>query len=1095
MKSETTRVLATPKGSLVLESYSTPRWTKKQGTWRQIDTTVRVGPDGVVGPVATLVDVSFSAGGSGPAVRLPVNGGQVSLTWPGALPAPRLEGDSAVYESVLPGVDLRLRALTDGFTWVLVVKSAEAAANPALDELRLGLDTAGGLTKRSRRGGGFDVVDASGATVVSAGGALMWDSSGLTSASRATQSRALSEFAADEKRDVVRFVPDRSRKAELPTSVQAGDLVIRPDLSLLRGKRTAYPVVIDPWTTIDKSYWGYAGSQNATRDDGVARVGLDPDGSGTYRSYFRFNLSGLSGKTLRSAKFLTEMTHSWDCDDTPVNLWRTADLLSSGKQSWSGPGFQLWLEQQYGRAHKPSGGAGCPNDPQPDMPMEFSSSNLETDISNNMGDSNYTLALSTRQSDGTSETTSNWWKKFDPALTKLSVEYNTGPNTPTAAQLSTHADYTAPAQPCTTGDSRPIVRASAPWFKAILTDPDGSNGGSLSGIFSLQVAVRVGASEVWLSATGWPKTVPGVAPGAKAEVQSTTSSGSGKFRWQVQTTDTLGGVSGSSPWCEFTLDMWAPKTPAVTAADGLYLESPPLGTNQDVHGSPGYSGQFTFSANGATDVYDYTYQVNGGPVSSVRASGPDGSVTVWVTPNRRGENVLTVRSRDQAGNASAPYDYVFLVDGYSAPKAHWAMDDDGGITLANQVAGAPTATLVNGPTWQDGRILGTHKTRGKDSAVKFDGADDHATATGVAVDTTRSYSVAAWVRPDADGLMEIAGAPGTATDSFMLRKWGDNRWVFTVVEQDVGSSAFTNVFGPAAVNGQWTHVAGAYDQADGKMRLYVNGKEVASATVPRTFNPGGLITLGRERWNSTDVGYWNGAIGEVRAWDRVIDPDTDLQPLMKPVLAGKWEMEDWDEEAPRQEGDGSGYQRPLTLVDAPAAQWSADGYNFSSGLALDGVSGSADSSLPVVRTDQSWTVAAWVRSTSTSHQAFLAQDGGTRSAFYLMLDGPTQQWVVTIPSSDGGTATWQPAFSTTPVTLNTWVHLVAVYDAPTKTLKLYVNGDLKSTRANTTAWHAGSTFHVGRSRGGNYTAGTVDRVRVWVGALTDADIAALYLES
>ncbi|MFC4147208.1 LamG domain-containing protein, partial [Micromonospora mangrovi] len=262
LRSESSRVMATPQGSLVLESYAAPQWTKgHDGSWRQIDTALRRSADGSVAPVATLADVSFSAGGSGAAVRLPVGGGQVSLSWPGVLPVPRVEGDTAVYESVLPEVDLRLRALTDGFTWVLVVRSARAAANPALGELRFKLETSG-LSKRARSGGGFEVVDASGRPVLSAGSALMWDSSGTISPEQAAGSRGVSAFAVQEKRDVVRAAPDLARKAELSTGVQGSDLVIRPDLALLRGAGTTYPVVIDPWTTINKLRWGYAGSLN-----------------------------------------------------------------------------------------------------------------------------------------------------------------------------------------------------------------------------------------------------------------------------------------------------------------------------------------------------------------------------------------------------------------------------------------------------------------------------------------------------------------------------------------------------------------------------------------------------------------------------------------------------------------------------------------------------------------------------------------------------------------------------------------------------------------------------------------------------------------
>ncbi|MFC4147209.1 LamG domain-containing protein, partial [Micromonospora mangrovi] len=827
--------------------------------------------------------------------------------------------------------------------------------------------------------------------------------------------------------------------------------------------------------------------------DGVARVGADPSGGGTFRSFFAFNLSSLAGKTIRSAKFLTEMTHSWDCNNTPVNLYRTADLATSGKQTWDGPNLSLWLEERSGHAHKPSGGAGCSNDPQPDLPMEFVSTNLKNDVSAYRGDSNYTLALSTRQSDGTSETTSNWWKKFDPAATKLSIEYNTNPNTPSAAQLSTHASYTAPAQACITGTDRPLVRADYPWLKATLSDPDGSNGGTLSGVFTLQKQVN----SVWTTVTGWPKTDSGVAPGAKAEVQLTTKTANGDiYRWQVQTKDTLGGVSGASTWCEFSSDFSPPTAkPQVTSADGLYLASPPLGTNLNVQGSPGYSGRFTFSANDAKDVYDYVYRFVGGPEITVRAPSLGGSVTVWATPPSIGENVLLVRSRDQAGNSTEEAEYPFLVDSPAGPRAHWAIDDGTGGSLVNTVAGGPSATLVNGPTWTDGQLLGTHKSRGKDWAVKFDGTDDHATATGVAVDTTRSYSIAAWVRPDADGLMEIAGATGTATDSFMLRKWGDNRWVFTVVEQDLGTSAFTNVYGPAAVKGQWTHVAGTYDPAGGRMRLYVNGKEVASANVPQTFNPGGRITLGRERWKSTDVAYWNGAIGEVRLWDRVVDPDLDLQPLVEPVLAGRWDMEDGDSTT-RLEPDLSGYQRSLALTASPTADWAyGTGYNFSTGLTVNGYPGSADTAGPVLRTDQSFTVAAWVKATKVEHQTILAQDGASRSAFYLMYDVDTSKWCITMPSVDVGTAEWQFVLSQNLAQLDTWTHVAATYDAASRELRLYVNGALQGVRANTVGWQGSSVLHVGRAKNSFFlNGGTVDQIQVWQGRLSDDRILGLMAE-
>ncbi|MCZ7423705.1 LamG domain-containing protein [Verrucosispora sp. WMMA2121] len=1026
---------------------------------------------------------------------MPLAAGEVAMSWGAGLPAPRLDSDTAVYESVLPGVDLRVRALVDGFTWAFVVQSAEAADNPALETLRFTLDTAG-LAKRPTDSGGFDIVDSTGTPVLSTGNALMWDSSSALRDEVASKSRALEEFVEQEQREALESVPDGARKAELPTEVHGSDLLVRPDLELLRGSDTTYPVVIDPWTTINRLRWGYSGTQDATRSDGVARVGRNPDGSGTYRSYFAFNLSGLSGKTVRSVKFLTEMTHSWSCDPSPVNLWRTADLTSSGKQAWSGPSFSKWLEERSGNAHKPSGGTGCSNDPQPDKPMEFSSTTLKNDLIANQGQSNYTLALSARKSDHSGESTESWWKKFDPALTKLSVEYNTPPNAPTAGQLSTHANYTSGAQACVTGTSRPMVRSDYPWLKATLTDPDGANGGKLSGVFTLQK--RNGSS--WAAVSGWPKTDSGVASGAKAEVQLTTKTVDGEqYRWQVQTKDTLGGTSDPSPWCEFYVDYSPPAvTPTVTPADGLYLESPPLGTNDQVRGGVGYSGRFTFSANGVADVYDYVYQIEGSTQLAVRAASLGGSATVWVTPKHIGENVLTVRSRDAAGNASDPYDYVFLADSPSAPTAVWAMNEGTGSTLATTPAGGPIITTHNNPSWTDGRVLGAHKTQGRDRAVGFGyGRGWGATAAAPPIDSSRSFSVAAWARvlsPNTFG--SVVAASGTNNGAWQLQRDAGGGWFFHTFSGDSPSHTRTSVTAPApaAIN-VWQHIAGVYDAGAQRIRIYVNGRLAGEQTLNSLWSSTGVMQIGRVHYNGNQQNYFEGDIDDVRLWNRVID-EYDLEPLVEPVLSGHWEMEDLDDDSPRQEADASGYQRPLTLADAPAVDWAPGlGYNFSSGLSFDGTNGAATTTGPVIRTDQSYTVSAWARWTGGSGpRTVFAQDGSQISGFFLTcrLQSNTVRWSLMTRNIDATTSSSRTIYGS-PCVQDKWTHVTAVQDANAQVLRLYIDGVLAGTVAAPSPWHAAGAFTIGRSKyqiPADHWTGDIDRVRVWQGALTDAEITA-----
>ncbi|MEV4135449.1 ricin-type beta-trefoil lectin domain protein [Dactylosporangium sp. NPDC049742] len=1081
-KSELARVVATPRGTLVRETYSVPHWTKKDGTWRQVDLSLR--KDGnTLAPAASVADVRFSAGGTEPLVTLNGAGGALKLSWPSKLPAPRIEGDTAVYESVLPDVDLQVQSTVDGFGYSLIVKTRQAAANPALTRLKFGLTTTG-WSLRGRPGGGYEARDAAGKVAASAGQALMWDSAGVPGALR-----SLAAARTAGPNSALRHVPDDSRKANLPTTVEGGSLVIVPDAAMLADPSVAYPVVIDPWTGVGRTRWGYANTTNANRDDNIVRVGQNTDGSGTFRSFFAFDLSWLPGKQIRGAKFMTYMTHSWSCTATPVSLYRTQDLTSAGKQTWDGPDLQVFVETKSGNAHKPSTGAGCANDPQPNMYMEFSNQTLVNDVVNfGQGRGTYTLGLSARDSDGTDESTGNRWKKFDQASTAMSIEYNNLPNTPAATALTTHTDYTAAGQACVTGTGRPIVRSVTPWLKASISDPDGDQSGQLSASFALEQW----NGTAWTAISGWPKTDTGVPSGTLAEVQVLAGTLTGSMaRWQVQVSDGLTGTSNWSPWCEFTLDTTPPGVlPTVAAADGLYVETPP---NDVMRGSVGRSGQFTFGANGETDIADYEYQLDGGAKAYVNASGTGGPATVWVTPTHVGEQVLTVRSRDAAQNASPPKDYRFLVNTHSDPKA-WKLDEGAGTTVATTPAGGPAGTLIGGPAWTDGRVVGTHAVNGKDNALRFDGVDDLAAAPGPIADTSQSFSAAAWVRltGGTGSQRTVLCVEGSMACGFavMYLPAPTNRWALTMYDSDTANAATVYATAPTPPTfNQWTHLAVSWDKGTKTAKLYVNGNAAGQLSRPSNWNATGGLLVGGGRWNGVRQPSFLGDIGDVRVWDRAIDHFVDIKPAIAPVAAGEWAMEDYDEDAPRQVTDDSNYQRPLTLTEPPGTVTWCESLN-STGLCFDGLSGAATAPA-VVRTDQSYTVTGDVRITDTSVSRTVFSQQGTRgAAFTVRYDKAVDRWSFAATGTDADAPAVVKVNSTAAPTLNAWTRLEAIYDAPLGKIRFYVNDQLQGEAAVTANWNATGTFNVGRTlqagAGAEFFAGSVDDVKVYAGAQRSA---------
>ncbi|MYT26758.1 hypothetical protein GTW69_41945, partial [Streptomyces sp. SID7760] len=180
-RTETDDVWANPDGTKTANRALVPVRVRKDGKLIPVDTTLERGRDGRVAPKATAMGLTFSGGGEAPLAVMSENGRDVSLSWPKPLPEPKLEGDSAVYPEVLPGVDLRVSATVDSFSHALIVKSREAASNPALAQLDFGLK-AKGLTVRAEADGQLRALDPNGQTVFGSAKPQMWDAGGQKTA-------------------------------------------------------------------------------------------------------------------------------------------------------------------------------------------------------------------------------------------------------------------------------------------------------------------------------------------------------------------------------------------------------------------------------------------------------------------------------------------------------------------------------------------------------------------------------------------------------------------------------------------------------------------------------------------------------------------------------------------------------------------------------------------------------------------------------------------------------------------------------------------------------------------------------------------------
>ena len=150
-------------------------------------------------------------------------------------------------------------------------------------------------------------------------------------------------------------------------------------------------------------------------------------------------------------------------------------------------------------------------------------------------------------------------------------------------------------------------------------------------------------------------------------------------------------------------------------------------------------------------------------------------------------------------------------------------------------------------------------------------------------------------------------------------------------------------------------------------------------------------------------------------------------------------------------------------------------------------------SLPVIDSSQSYTVATWVKLNNlTGFQTFASIDGTNVSPFYLQMSGGI--FAFSQRGSDSTASTVAQVNGLAP-TAGTWYYVVGVYDKTANRIQLYVNGVSQGTATATTAWQATGHTVVGRAKWAgasvDFVNGSLDETRFFDRALTASEIVAL----
>lgn len=701
LRDSTTQVTAEVDGSITADVYASPQWTTDEsGTWVDIDPTLVANEDGSITAAAVSGDLSVSAGGdTQPLASVVMESGEtLDLWWPGSLPEPALEGDTARYGDVFEGVDLLVKAGSTGFSYQLEVKTAEAAESPELERIEVEL---GGTLEVTQdlASGALAVADpTSGELLLSASNALMWDSSTPASADiPAVGPTQFFEAQLSENDNGSDSDPgDPGQVAEMQVVLEEDTLAITPDQSMLSDPATVFPVVIDPSFESALNAWATVGSgqyaDSTWWDDAVfprsggLRMGFNgwvapgEEGYGAWRSMLRFDLSKLNYASVSAATMSLDIKHTGGCNSYPLELWQT-NSISKGTTptSWNSTAGK-WLhgaalDTQTVASANASSGCSVIN---PVRQVKFASTDLthHVDRHANTPYSSITLGLK-----ATDETNREHWFRADVSTAHLTVTYQPA--------MAVPSQLTIDGTSCLAPEAA-RVSGTLPTLSAVAESSDGearmtywvqdANGNP--------VVDHVSAS-----------TVPA---GQAYAWQLAEPLAEGVYRFQVRA-NTLDGVTARyTSWCTFEVDATLDMIEEVsTETRTCPYDTTGLDPAVDTLTSPTEGGAVRLAEACSIGVeianlQDYDLRAIAHPDGTVTAAST--TVPAWA-PDATGEWVdldtgFTTAADGTIATAAAVSD-ITVSDGGTEPFVT-ATSPDGGVVSLTWTQGALPAPTVDG---------------------------------------------------------------------------------------------------------------------------------------------------------------------------------------------------------------------------------------------------------------------------------------------------------------------------------------------------------------------------------------------------------------
>lgn len=485
-RSETSRTWANPDGTLSSEMaggpvrFKDPTATATDG-WRDVDLTLQHNADGTVSPAAAPNKVVLAGSGDdGSKLITTVDDGNKVILGAGidgTLPTPVLDGETATYSDVLPGVDVQVEVRPTGFETFWIAKN-RAGLDRLLDKqlngdlgLTTDLTTSKTLSASPRADGTVAFVDDNADVVGKLATPAVWDASATDQISEQTSGSAPAdptEVAPTEVSPAELTVTDASGDEVPAKGDAAGDLglAVVPNQAWLNDPARVFPITIDPTYVAASEQPIYDAFVEETwaadhSSDDVLKFGDNGGSPGNLaRTYLAFSTTPIQGKTITSASLNLYGTYTRTCAANGWSAWSSGVPTTATR--WTD---QPTIGTKYATSTEAKGyQASCPN------------GTVKIDMTRQLqGWSGSTVSPRGVLLRADDETDTAYWKEFASSETShppvLRWSYSRAPGataTPTASPWRSYAPGGSGTPTFYyTSDTTPQVSA------VMATDPDG----------------------------------------------------------------------------------------------------------------------------------------------------------------------------------------------------------------------------------------------------------------------------------------------------------------------------------------------------------------------------------------------------------------------------------------------------------------------------------------------------------------------------------------------------------------------------------------------------------------------------------------------